>query len=80
MFKFKESIKKLFSTKHEFDPKIYKKCNECNGSGLGVRGYCLHCVGKGYVEKTLEDKISEAINYRKTKKTSPSPLKTEKRR
>jgi DnaJ-class molecular chaperone len=50
--KMKKFVKEMLSTDlPEFDPKIHKICEGCNGSGLDPLGSCLDCDGNGFVEK-----------------------------
>lgn len=61
-------IKKLFTTKErpEFNKSVHKICEECGGSGLDfIAGPCFDCEGNGFVDQTAEDKIKQALQYRK---------------
>lgn len=65
---FKKLFKMLTSNVElkEFDEKIHKECEECWGGGIDpVAGRCFECGGNGFIDKTSEDKIEEALNYRK---------------
>ena len=65
---FKKLWSSLTATKvrEEYNPSIHKLCDECGGGGIdAIAGPCRECNGDGFIEKTKEDKINDAINYKK---------------
>lgn len=41
----------------EYNPMIHKDCEGCNGTGLDPMGSCYDCDGRGFVEKTYQEKF-----------------------
>ncbi|OHR74010.1 hypothetical protein HMPREF3291_05335 [Bacillus sp. HMSC76G11] len=47
--------KELLKPEDSLDPKYYKMCTDCEGSGLDEVGHCQKCKGAGGVKKTYRE-------------------------
>jgi DnaJ-class molecular chaperone len=54
---FLDKVKYMFSSEEPvFDEKIHKPCPDCNGCGSEDFGACLDCDGKGFIDKTYQER------------------------
>ena len=52
--------------REKFDINRHVICDECGGGGLDfIAGPCLECGGNGFLTKTIQDKINQALEYKK---------------